>query len=426
MCKINNINNNQEILTTADGVPLKASLNRALRRERNISLLLVTPLFVFVLIAFLFPIADMLFLSVDNKIVVEKLPRTVPLLADWDETGTVLPDEQIYKALVQDINAGAVDKTILRLGRRLNFEQGGMSSLFRRSVRKLKRLKEPESYKAATIRIHRKWGDLATWRLIKRLSGKFTPTYFYSAVDGGVDKAGHFVRNPENQRIYLKLFVRTILLSLLITLFTIILGYPISYLLATLPTKLSNLLMILVLLPFWTSLLVRTTSWITLLQREGVINDLLVWIGVVDNAHRLTMIHNQIGTIVAMTHILLPFMVLPLFSVMKTIPPNYMRAARSMGATQFRAFLRIYLPNTVPGIGAGCILVFILSIGYYITPSLVGGTSGTFISNLIAYHVQGSLNWGLGAALGTMLLMLVLALYVLYDKVVGLDNIKLG
>jgi len=97
-----------------------------------------------------------------------------------------------------------------------------------------------------------------------------------------------------------------------------------------------------------------------------------------------------------------------------------------MGATQFRAFLRIYLPNTVPGIGAGCILVFILSIGYYITPSLVGGTSGTFISNLIAYHVQGSLNWGLGAALGTMLLMLVLALYVLYDKVVGLDNIKLG
>ncbi|MDP6682912.1 MAG: ABC transporter permease [Desulfobacterales bacterium] len=426
MRKINNINNNQEILTTADGVPLKASLNRALRRERNISLLLVTPLFVFVLIAFLFPIADMLFLSVDNKIVVEKLPRTVPLLADWDETGTVLPDEQIYKALVQDINAGTVDKTILRLGRRLNFEQGGMSSLFRRSVRKLKRLKEPESYKAATIRIHRKWGDLATWRLIKRLSGKFTPTYFYSAVDGGVDKAGHFVRNPENQRIYLKLFVRTILLSLLITLFTIILGYPISYLLATLPTKLSNLLMILVLLPFWTSLLVRTTSWITLLQREGVINDLLVWIGVVDNAHRLTMIHNQIGTIVAMTHILLPFMVLPLFSVMKTIPPNYMRAARSMGATQFRAFLRIYLPNTVPGIGAGCILVFILSIGYYITPSLVGGTSGTFISNLIAYHVQGSLNWGLGAALGTMLLMFVLALYVLYDKVVGLDNIKLG
>ena len=426
MRKINNINNNQEILTTADGVPLKASLNRALRRERNISLLLVTPLFVFVLIAFLFPIADMLFLSVDNKIVVEKLPRTVPLLADWDETGTVLPDEQIYKALVQDINAGAVDKTILRLGRRLNFEQGGMSSLFRRSVRKLKHLKEPESYKAATIWIHRKWGDLATWRLIKRLSGKFTPTYFYSAVDGGVDKAGHFVRNPENQRIYLKLFVRTILLSLLITLFTIILGYPISYLLATLPTKLSNLLMILVLLPFWTSLLVRTTSWITLLQREGVINDLLVGIGIVDNAHRLTMIHNQIGTIVAMTHILLPFMVLPLFSVMKTIPPNYMRAARSMGATQFRAFLRIYLPNTVPGIGAGCILVFILSIGYYITPSLVGGTSGTFISNLIAYHVQGSLNWGLGAALGTMLLMLVLALYVLYDKVVGLDNIKLG
>ena len=137
-------------------------------------------------------------------------------------------------------------------------------------------------------------------------------------------------------------------------------------------------------------------------------------------------IHNQIGSVLAMTHILLPFMVLPLFSVMKTIPESYMRAARSLGATRFTAFRRIYLPNSIPGIGAGGILVFILAIGYYITPELVGGVSGTFISNMIAYHVQGALNWGLGAALGTLLLMLVLALYILYDKIVGIDNMKLG
>ena len=138
------------------------------------------------------------------------------------------------------------------------------------------------------------------------------------------------------------------------------------------------------------------------------------------------MIHNQVGTIVAMTHVLLPFMVLPLFSVMKTIPPSYMRAARSLGANPALAFIRVYVPQTVPGIGAGGILVFIIAIGYYITPALVGGTTGTLISNFIAYHMSVSLNWGLAAALGVILLGLVLALYIIYDKIVGIDNMKLG
>ena len=146
----------------------------------------------------------------------------------------------------------------------------------------------------------------------------------------------------------------------------------------------------------------------------------------VSDDNRLAMIHNEIGTIVAMTHILLPFMVLPLFSVMKTIPPSYMRAALSLGANPVVAFVRVYMPNTVAGVGAGGILVFIIAIGYYITPALVGGTKGTLISNFIAYHMQVSLNWGLAAALGAILLGLVLALYLLYDKIVGIDNMKLG
>jgi len=181
-----------------------------------------------------------------------------------------------------------------------------------------------------------------------------------------------------------------------------------------------------VLLPFWTSLLVRTTAWIALLQQEGVINDILVFLRVVGDDNRLAMIHNRTGTIIAMVHILLPFMVLPLYSVMKTIPPSYMRAAKSLGATPFTAFVRIYMPNTVSGIGAGCILVFILAIGYYITPALVGGQSGTLISNFIAFHMSSSLNWGLAAALGAILLGVVMVLYFLYDKIVGIDNMKLG
>ena len=215
-------------------------------------------------------------------------------------------------------------------------------------------------------------------------------------------------------------------MSLGITFMCILLGYPIAFLLATLPMRSSNVLMILVLLPFWTSLLVRTSAWKVLLQNQGVINDFLVWLGVIADGNRLELINNVTGTVIAMTHILLPFMILPLFSVMKTIPPTYMRAAKSMGANDFMAFRRVYFPQSIPGIGAGSILVFILAIGYYITPEIVGGTKGVFISNRIAYHISSSLNWGLGAALGAILLVVVLALYWLYDKFVGIDNVKLG
>jgi putative spermidine/putrescine transport system permease protein len=157
-----------------------------------------------------------------------------------------------------------------------------------------------------------------------------------------------------------------------------------------------------------------------------VLNDIAVWLGIIGDENRLQMIYNMNGTVVAMVHILLPFMVLPLFSVMKTISPSYMRAAKSLGATPARAFWTVYFPQTVPGIGAGSILVFILSIGYYITPALVGGRTGQLISNFIAFHMQKSLNWGLAAALGAILLAGVLALYWLYNRVVGIDNMKLG
>jgi len=239
-------------------------------------------------------------------------------------------------------------------------------------------------------------------------------------------KTGNIESLPSKDSIYLKLFLRTMLLSSLITFLTFIIGFPISYLLATIPTRISNTLIIFVLLPFWTSLLVRTTSWIALLQQEGVINDFLILVGLIGEDGRLAMIHNATGTVVAMTHILLPFMILPMFSVMKTIPPSFMRAAISLGAHPWRAFWKIYFPNTVAGIGAGSILVFIIAIGYYITPALVGGSSGTFISNRIAYHISQSLNWGLGAALGVILLGIVLAFFVLYDRIVGIDNMKLG
>ena len=416
-------------LTTADGVPLKTSLQRTMRKRKRNALLLVTPLFVFILMTFLLPIVDMLLRSVDNSITLEILPNAVPLLQDWDETSGMLPDEAFFKAFVEDAVVAAKAKMFNRLGKRLNYERSGISSLFRKTGRKLRRFdpkKLKTSYREHVLKIDKKWKDITIWQLIKRESSPYTASYYLAAVDARIDNQGKWQLKEEDQRIYLKLFLRTIFLSTLITLLTVMLGYPIAYLLATVKTRISNLLMIMVLLPFWTSLLVRTSAWIALLQREGVINDFLVAMGLIGNDGRLAMIHNQTGTIIAMTHILLPFMILPLFSVMKSISPNYVRAARSMGATPFTAFVRVYFPNTVPGIGAGAILVFILAIGYYITPALVGGINGTLISNFVAYHMSSSLNWGLAAALGVILLMIVLALYILYDKVVGIDNMKLG
>ncbi len=401
---------------------------KAERHRKFVAILPVMPLFLFICFAFIIPVFYMFYKSVDNSIMERFLPATTPALKTWD--GIALPPDETFSAILQDIKAGAKSKTITRVGQRLNYDVSGASSLFRKSARVAKKMDnaivfDPVAAKAALIKIDKKWGDLKTWKMIKKFSGKHTPYYYSSALDYRYDtKTDEFKQLPEENRIYVSLFFRTLLLSATITFLTLLLGYPTAFLLTNLPSRTANILMILVLLPFWTSLLVRTTSWIVLLQQQGVINDLLVTIGIFDDANRLVMIHNVTGTVVAMTHILLPFMILPLYSVMKTIPPSHMRAARSLGAVPALAFWRVYFPQTIPGIGAGGILVFILSIGYYITPELVGGTTGTFISNRIAYHISSSLNWGLGAALGLLLLLLVVVMYLVYDRIVGSNKMK--
>lgn len=409
----------------ADGTPLKASLNKALRRQKLRALMLIAPLLLFVLLTFIFPIVDMLFRSVENDIVSNTIPRTVIALQDWDQTTGEAPSEQVFIALYEDLQISVAAKTHTRLGSRLNYEKTGMSSLFRKTGRRIKRMDETIPLMDQFVDINEDWADVEVWGTIKTYSSKYTAGYFLTAVDRSLTHEG-IQERPENEQIYLKLFWRTMVLSVTITGSCLLLGYPIAWILANLPMRTANMLMILVLLPFWTSLLVRTSAWKVLLQDQGVINNLLVAIGIIDDANRLALINNATGTIIAMTHILLPFMILPLYSVMKTIPQNYTRAAKSLGATDWTAFWRVYFPQSVPGIGAGAILVFILAIGYYITPELVGGTSGIFISNRIAYHISSSLNWGLGAALGTILLVLVLALYWVYDTLVGIDNVKLG
>jgi putative spermidine/putrescine transport system permease protein len=412
----------ESLALAADGTSLKQRIQKTMRRRKLIAASLVFPLGAFVFITFMFPILLMLFRSIENPIVYEGLPNVVVALEQWD--GKDLPDEDAYAAMVADLVQAREKKTIGRIASRLNFETSGVRSLFTSSARVAKKMIPP--FKQALININPKWGERETWATVKLIGKPFTNVQYLAAIDMRYDVDGNIIMKNEERQIYLFIFGRTLWISLLVTALGLLLGYPLAYLLATLPLKYSNILMIAVLLPFWTSLLVRTTSWIVLLQTNGVINDLLVWTGFINEEGRIQMIYNQMGTVIAMTHILLPFMVLPLYSVMKTIPSSYMRAALSLGANPLTAFFRVYAPQTVPGIGAGSILVFILSVGYYITPALVGGRTGQMISNFIAFHMQKSLNWGLAAALGAILLVGVLILYWAYQKIVGVDNMKLG
>ena len=421
------------LLTTADGKPLKAALARAESRAKRRAFFLVLPLLAFVLITFVLPIGEMLKRSVSDPRFIEHVdlgngdvtPIMVNLRAWFEENdASVAPDEAAYEALVMDLRLLREIKAQGNAGTRINYEYPGARSMFTSGARKSAKLEPP--YQAAVIDMKDDWADPALWRAMRDASERYTWNFYLAALDRQKDLDGSIVKVNENRAVYVLLFERTLILSLLITVLTLILGFPVAFLLATLPLRYSNLLMILVLLPFWTSLLVRTTSWIVLLQSQGVVNDIAVGLGLLEDESRIQMIYNQAGTIIAMTHILLPFTILPLYSVMRPIDQSYVRAARSLGATSWTAFRRIYLPQTVPGIGAGALLVFILAVGYYITPALVGGSTGQLISNLIAFHMQKSLNWSLAAALAALLLGGILLLYWLYDRLVGIDNLKLG
>ena len=411
-------------LVAADGRPLKVSLRRALFKNKLRAILLVAPLMLFLLVAFILPIFSMLTRSVESNEVRTILPTTALAIQAWEGDG--LPDEQVFAALAYDLQEGQRNRNLGRVASRLNYEFSGMRSTITGTARRISNIDSPDSWKETLMEAHRNWGNPDVWNVIKRESRGYTLSYYLAALDMRFDTDGSIVRQPESRRVYVDLMIKTLWMSILITFLCFLLGYPVAFLLASLPMRTSSLLMMLVLLPFWTSLLVRTTTWIAILQSQGILNNMLVALGIIDDQARLRMIYNEIGTIVAMTHILLPFMILPLYSVMKSISPSYMRAARSMGATGFTAFRRVYFPQTVPGIGAGAILVFILAIGYYITPALVGGESGRFITNFIAYHMQVSLNWGLAAAIASILLGLVITLYLIYNKLVGSDSLKLG
>jgi putative spermidine/putrescine transport system permease protein len=274
------------------------------------------------------------------------------------------------------------------------------------------------------IEAHGLWGEREVWATLEQESGRLTPFYLLASLDLQRDVEGGIVNAPAERAIYREIFARTFWISLIVTATCLLLGYPIACLLASLPTRIGNWLMLLVLLPFWTSLLVRTLAWLIILQRDGVANQALLLLDLVPEPVQL--IRTRLAVYLAMIHILLPFMVLPLYSVMRRIPPSLMRAAASLGASRVFAFRTVYVPQTLPGIGAGIVLVAVLALGFYITPMLVGGGGDQMISYFVAFYTNESVNWGMAAALGSWLLLFVMALFLVLGRAVGTDRMRIG
>jgi putative spermidine/putrescine transport system permease protein len=399
-----------------DARALQQQLARAERRRKLRAFSLTLPLLIFLLLTFLVPIGALLTRAVENPEVANALPRTVAALDGWNREG--VPPMPAFAALAADLGALPDRADAGALARRLNSEAPGARSLVMGTYRALPLADAatPEDVKARLLETDARWGEPVFWQAIAKNGSRWTPDYLLASVDLRRDGAGDVERMPEDQRVFGRILVRTFEISAVVTLFALLLGYPLAYWLTTLPARQANLLMILVLVPFWTSILVRVAAWIVLLQSEGLVNRSLIVVGAIDQP--LALLFNRLGVVIAMVHILLPFMILPLYSVMKSVPPTYLRAAVSLGSPPLAAFFRVYVPQTYPGIGAGALLVFILAIGYYVTPALLGGPDDQMLSYYVAHYTNVDINWGMACALGALLLAATLVLYAVYRRVV--------
>lgn len=240
------------------------------------------------------------------------------------------------------------------------------------------------------------------------------------AVDYGFQSFDQYER-AISVEAYRNVFANTFFISFQTTIWCLVLGYPVGYVMANASDKTRAVLVALVALTMWTSILIRTFAWRIILGRNGLINETLEWLGLIEEP--LSLVFNRTGTLVGMTHILLPLMILPIFAVMRGIPKECMQAAESLGAGPFTAWWRVYLPLSLPGVGAGTLLVFILSIGFFITPALLGGAGDKMISNIIEGQINELNNWEFASALAFLLVAITLALYCIYARFMSFDKL---
>lgn len=375
---------------------------------------LLAPLLITLLVAFAAPVAMMLMRGVSEHELPAVMPRTAEALRAWDGAG--LPSDTTAATAAGELRAARRGGTVNRVANRLNYDIVGSRSLIFTTAARLDQGAAGSSV-ADLARIDPRWGDRATWSAMQHASGPTSSFYLWAALDRRVDPDGRIVSVPSEQAVFVEILLRTFKISAIVALLCIMLGYPVAYMVASAPPKLANPLLIIVLLPFWTSTLVRTTAWVVLLQTNGVVNGLIRSLGLAQAP--LPLLYSRTGVYIAMTHVLLPFFILPLYGVMRQVSPDTLRAARSLGAGPVSAFLRVYFPQTLPGVIAGAVIVFTLALGYYVTPALVGGGADQMVSASIAFYTNRSLNWGMAAALSILLVVPLGAVLILGRTVSG-------
>ena len=402
------------LVANTTGTALATQLRRVERLKQLRAIALTLPLLIFLAVTFLVPLGALLVRAVENPEVADTLITTGDALAGWDRK--VAPPDAAYAALLADLTAIPETAQAGVLARRLNSEVSGARSLIMGTYRALPLGTDlsPLQAKQKLLAHDPRWAELPYWWAIAKNSSRWTPDYLLASVDLKRDAQGNVVRVGPQEAAFSTILVRTFSISTIVTVLCILLGYPLAYWLSTLNERKANLMLILVLLPFWTSVLVRIAAWIVLLQTNGLVNRFLMFSGVTDEP--VALLFNRLGVIIAMVHIMLPFMILPLYSVMKSVPGNYIRAAVSLGSAPMAAFFRVYVPQTYPGVAAGGLLVFITSIGYYVTPALLGGAGDQMLSYYVARYTNVNVNWGMACALGSVLLITTLILYAVYRR----------
>lgn len=398
---------------------LRRRLRRIDRLREAKALALTLPALLFLIVALIAPLVFFMSRAVDNADLTDHLPRTSQAIAGWDGEG--LPPDDIQQSLVDELSGLAGTPALAVLARRLNYQEPGYRSLFQKTANGLSAGgsgSTAERLKAIDAR----WSEPQIWQTLRQESGRWTSFFMLAAIDLKKDGSGAIMSAPPERAIYQRVFARTFIASLAVTGICLGLGYATAYALMRLRSGIGRAALLVILISLWTSLLVRTLAWIIILQKNGVLNSALMGAGILDEP--VQFIRTWFAVILAMVHLLLPLMILPILAVMRGIPPSYMRAAQSLGAAPFRAFWSVYLPLTYPGIGAGVVLVATTSLGFFITPELLGGPEHQMISYFVAFFTNMSVNWGLASALGVWLFVITIAMFAGVAKGFGITRIK--
>jgi len=404
----------EEAQPDGDNVRRRVSrLAHSLNRPSRLTLLsyaLCAPLLVFLGVFFLLPLLYVLHTGLYNPVIGSAWPGFIQALRDDHDE---VPGEAVYRELVREIQRQQEDEAYKLTLKPFSQQEPELWRLLQHTAESL----PPENFasaKAWFIGSNPAWAEPDTWKVIRRVAAPYTTHNVVNALDVTLTPEGNLRLKPAERRGYSLAIRDTLIMGFWVTLFALLLGYPLSYRLVTMPKASARIVLSLLLVLLWASVLVKTYAWIAIFDRNGIINGTLLGIGLIEEP--LTMRPSRPIIIAAMTYVLLPLMILPIYQSMRKVSLDQLRAAVSLGAAPARAVFTAYLPATTPGIAAGCLLVFVLSIGYYTLPALAAGPAETTISMLLVEFAITIANNGMAATMASFVLLIAMALYLVYIR----------